>query len=76
MEKQTKIRAFVRDLLDRRGDNQPLGEQESLIRSGRLDSINLLEIVSFLEQEFNFDVSGVDFDPDLFDSLENLAKLV
>ena len=76
MDKHEKIRGFVQDILDHRGDTQPLGDQESLLQSGRLDSINLLEIVAFLEQEFHFDISGLDFDPALFDTLDSLAALV
>ena len=76
MGNKAKIRLFILGLLQRRGDTRSLGDQDSLILSGRLDSMNLLEIVGFLEQEFNFDMSGLDFEESLFDTLDNISTLV
>ena len=44
MEAKQKIRAQVQDILNVRGDSQPFGDQDSLIFSGRIDSLNVLEI--------------------------------
>jgi acyl carrier protein len=76
MEAKEKIRVRIEAILSRRGDLQPLSDQESLIFSGRIDSLNVLEIVGFLEQEFHLDISEVEFDPAQFDSLESISALV
>jgi acyl carrier protein len=76
MEAREKIRVRIQEILSRRGDAEPFGDQDSLIFSGRIDSLNVLEIVGFLEEEFQLDISEVDFDQTQFDSLESIAALV
>jgi acyl carrier protein len=76
MEAKDKIRALIQDILKRRGDFQAFDDQDSLIFSGRIDSLNVLEIVGFLEQQFRVDISEMEFDPTQFDSLESIAALV
>jgi acyl carrier protein len=71
-----RIRAQIQDILNRRGDSQPFGDGDSLIFSGRIDSLNVIEIVGFLEREFHLDISGLDFDETQFDSIESIAALV
>ena len=76
MQARDKIRIKIKDILERRGDVDPLGDEDSLIFSGRIDSLNVLEIVGYLEQEFRLDISELEFDPIRFDSLESIAALV
>ena len=76
MEGKEKIRVLIRDVLNRRGDLQPFGDGDSLIFSGRTDSLNVLEIVGFLEREFQFEISEMDFDQTQFDSVDSIAALV
>jgi acyl carrier protein len=42
---------------------EDLDENESLVQSGLIDSLALLEIVGFLEQEFGVDFSSSGLDP-------------
>ena len=44
------IRDFVHDLLRRKGEDGPCADDAALLTSGRLDSVDVLEIVNFLEQ--------------------------
>ncbi|MGO9095908.1 MAG: acyl carrier protein [Bryobacteraceae bacterium] len=76
MDPKEQIRAKIQSILNRHGDSQPFGDADSLIFSGRIDSLNVLEIVGFLEREFHFDISELDFDQAQFDSLESIAALV
>ena len=54
MPSQTEadIRAFIADSFLFREDRTALGETESLLESGLIDSTGVLELVGFLEQRF------------------------
>ena len=70
------IREFVRELHNRKGNEAPISDQASLISSGLLDSIDVLEIVAFLESKYAIDFSTRAFDPGDFDTIEKIAKFI
>lgn len=76
MEKREKIRSFIASILVRKGDPEPFEDDDSLLLVGRIDSLNVLEIVGFLEREFNYDVSEDLFNQDNFDSVASIAELI
>lgn len=71
-----KIVAYVRELLAEHDDHAPFGAAESLIRSGRLDSLAVVRLVSFLEGEFAVDFTRVEFDPQRLDSVNEIVEIV
>ena len=71
-----EIRAFVEKLLAERDDRAPFGDAESLVESGRLDSLAVVTLVTFLESEFDVDFAEIEFDPQRFDSVEELVSIV
>lgn len=71
-----KLRAFVTELLANKNDMQGFGDSDSLLDSGRLDSLATTEIVAFLEQEFGADFYTIDFDPNRFDSIDKIAAMI
>jgi acyl carrier protein len=75
MNIETKIEAFIRNdlLLDRKN---PIGFDESLISSGMLDSLTLLQVISYLEEQFGISVSDKDMDPANFESIRDMAAFV
>jgi acyl carrier protein len=76
MEKRDKLRQFLAAILARKGDNEPFADEDSLLLAGRIDSLNVLEIVAFLEKEFAYDIENEVFDPGQFDSLESILQLL
>jgi len=70
------IRRFVGELLVEKDDRAPFGDGESLVESGRLDSLAVTKLVAFLESEFDVDFAEVEFDPQRFDSVEELVAIV
>ena len=54
-EVRTQVRAFVTDLLTGKGDSQPLSDDDDLFLSGRLQSIDAVNIVLFVEEHFAID---------------------
>jgi acyl carrier protein len=71
MKGKAEIHEFVQELLTRSGDDQPLTDQDSLLLSGRLQSIDAVEIVVFLE-----DFAQIGFDRDQIDSVDAIYALV
>jgi len=69
------IRKFVQSLLIKNGDNEPLTDQESLLLSGRLQSIDAVEIVLFLEENFGIDFAEIGFDREQIDSIDAIHAL-
>ena len=51
-------------------------ENENLVQSGLIDSLALLEIVSFLEAEFGVDFSGSGLDPGRLATIPSILDLI
>jgi acyl carrier protein len=66
----------VERLLVQKGDQRPLGDGDSLLLSGRLQSVDAVEIVVFLEEQWAVDFTKVGFDETLIDSIDAIDTLV
>lgn len=75
MKGRAEIREYVQGLLTNYGDTEPLADGESLLLSGRLQSIDAVEIVMYLEQNFGVDFAQVGFDKELIDSVDAIFAL-
>lgn len=70
-----RIRDFVTQNfpLARRGE---IGLHDSLLDDGIIDSMGTLEVVEFLEREFEIEVSDDEMVDDHFESIAKIAELV
>lgn len=73
---RTKIRTFIAERLSENDDRAPFSDTESMIKSGRLDSLAVTKIVMFLESTFDVDFARVEFDPERFDTVEEIAAVI
>ena len=76
MDPLVNLREFVKNLLQRKGDRQPFSDHDSLLLSGRLESVDAVEIVVFLEENFGIDFAQIGFDQSLIDSVDAIASLL
>ena len=76
MNRRSRIREFVQKLLEQNADVRPIADSESLILSGRLQSIDAIEIVVFLEETFGMNFEQVGFDRDQLDSVDAIDAMV
>jgi len=76
MDHREEIREYLKELLLQKGDNQPFADDASLLLSGRLASVDAVEIVVFLEEKFGVNFSDVGFDQTLIDSVDAIASLI
>jgi acyl carrier protein len=76
MDHREEIRKYLQELLLLKGDKQPFADDASLLLSGRLASVDAVEIVIFLEEKFGVDFAEIGFDQALIDSVEAIAALI
>ncbi len=73
MEVETQIKQFVLDNFLFGGSPDDVDEDVSLLDTGIMDSLGVLQLVSFVEETFSIQVEDVDVVPDNFDSVRSLA---
>lgn len=59
--------------------NQPgreIGEDEKLISSGLIDSLSLVDIALFVEEEFQVIIDDTELNADIFDTLAELESII
>lgn len=72
MDKKEKILEFIRDeLLD--DDEEQINDETSLFKDRILDSLNLLTLISFLEDEFEIKINSSEVNYDNLDSVVNIT---
>ena len=59
------------------GDDSPLeSDSMSLLDGGIIDSVGVMELVSFLEQDFELSIADEDLIPENLDSVDNLTAFI
>jgi acyl carrier protein len=77
MTEREQIRQFLVELLRKReGDIEPLGDGDSLVVSGRLTSVDVVDTLDFLETAFGFEIDPNDFDQEQFDSVDSILAML
>lgn len=76
MENRATIRKFVTRLLEIKGERTDIKDDEPLVTAGLLDSLDVMNTVVFMEQEFQLDFSARPFSPDDFDSIDSICQLL
>lgn len=76
MNSRPAIRQFLRELLNAKGDTAPFSDGDSMLRSGRLQSGDAVEIIVFLEEQFGVDLADVAFDQAKIDTVESIESLI
>lgn len=76
MHRKSQIRQFLQEMLAEKGDTRPFADDSSLLASGRLDSMNTVEILLFLERQFAIRIPAHAFQPAQLDSVDALDALI
>jgi acyl carrier protein len=76
MDHREEIRQYLKELLLQKGDKQPFADGASLLLSGRLASVDAVEIVVFLEEKFGVNFAELGFDQELIDSVDAIDALI
>ena len=76
MDVSGKIRGFILDTVLAGTHEGTLDNDDSFLEKGIIDSTGILELVSFVEEEFKIEVKDEDLVPDNFDSVSRLSGYV
>ena len=58
------------------GDDDGFAPEASFLENGLVDSVGIMELVSFLEETFNIEIQDDELIPDNLDSLQNIARFI
>jgi len=72
MRVQDRVRQFIKDtfLVDEVGDD------DSFLANGIIDSLGVMQLVTFIESEYGVRVADTDLVPENFDSVARVAAYV
>jgi acyl carrier protein len=77
MSAREQVREYVtRVLREHKDDNAPLDDGESLVISGRLSSLDVVDVLTYLETQFGFAMGPNDFDQSKFDSVNSIVEML
>ncbi|MBU8921168.1 MAG: acyl carrier protein [Bacteroidales bacterium] len=76
MDIREQIKSFVIENFLFGSDDATIGDDDSFLESGIIDSTGVLEVVGFIEDEFDIEVLDEELVPDNFDSLNKLIAYV
>ena len=75
-EIKNKLKAFITEVFLVGDDSQELNDSDSFMQTGVIDSTGVLELASFIEQEFSFTIEDDEMTPANLDSISNLVKFI
>jgi acyl carrier protein len=73
---EEKIREYIAQNILFTNKGYPYDDNVSFLDNGIVDSVNVMELVMFVEETFQIKVKDDDIVPDNFDSVECLASYV
>jgi acyl carrier protein len=76
VDKAALVRQMITKVLSAKGDTDGFADEDSFVMSGRLASIDVLDLVVALEQEFGFDFAAEGFDANNFDSVRAILRML
>ena len=76
LEKVKKLREYIFDNFLFTKDENALGNDDSFMGKGIIDSTGILEVVTFIEEDFGFKVNDEELIPENLDSVNNLAAFI
>lgn len=76
MEIAKEIRSYIVENFLFGGTEVPLGEDDSFLQKGLIDSTGILEVVSFIEERFGIAVEDDELVPENLDSIHAITNFV
>ena len=73
-EYRTKLRTLILESYLFTDDDSELDDEDSFLDTGILDSMGIMELIAFLDDEFGVKVAEEEMIPENLDSISNLLK--
>lgn len=75
-EMRQKLRSFILENYLFSDDETALGDDDSFLDGGILDSMGILELIEYLDEGLGVKVEGDELVPDNLDSINSLLKFI
>jgi acyl carrier protein len=72
---ENEIRKFIEENFILDGDDN-LGDEDSLLEKGIIDSTGVLELVAFIEETYHFKIQDEELIPVNLDSIKNISEYI
>ena len=76
MSVEDKIRGYILENFLFTDDQSALSSTDSFLEKGLVDSTGILEIMTFIEDEYEFSVEDDEMIPENLDSVINIVKFI
>jgi acyl carrier protein len=76
MSAEAQIRTYILENYLFTDDQSALDSADSFLDKGILDSTGILEVIYFLEEEFNIKVEDTEMIPENLDSVNNIVAFI
>ena len=76
MSVEQKIRDYILDNYLFTDDQSALGNEDSFLDKGIIDSTGIMEVIFFLEEEFGVQVDDEEMVPENLDSVKNIVSYI
>ncbi len=73
---EEKLRTFIVENIIFSSDGYPYTDETSFLDNGIVDSTSVLELIAFIEEEFNLSIKDSEVVPENFDSIINLSNFI
>ncbi len=70
------IRSYIAENILYSNNGFPFSDDTSFLENGIIDSMNIMEIVMFIEDKFAISIADEDITPDNFDSVTKLVDFI
>ena len=76
MEVKEQIKQYIAENFLFSSNGFDMDDNESFLEAGVVDSLGVVELVSFVEETYKFEVPDDDIVPEHFDSVDNLSAYI
>ena len=73
---EKNMKAKIREFLGRFIDESSVGDDDNIFETGLVNSLFALQLVSFIEQEFDISIENEDLDIQHFKDINSIASLI
>ena len=70
------LKQFLRTIQKPNKPVESVGEDERLVASGLVDSLAIMQIVVYLEEQYDIDFAASGFDPDRLATMASIVDLI
>jgi acyl carrier protein len=76
MECRPAVLELLQDLLAQKGDQDPVAADSPVFTSGRLQSVDAIQVAVFLEEHYGVDFAAIGFDQEKIDTVNAICTLI